>query len=185
MTETVQTPPPPPRKRILVFVLVPVLALFGLGGYLHGRAAETKQNRENFVPQVRTAIAQKLDTPVDLILPGQTEAFDSANLYPRATGYIAERRVDIGSRVDKDDLLVRIEAWTSTSNSRRPRRSLVRTRPQCCKRRPMCNPRRRIPIWRTSPNTVKPSWQARVGKPNRMPAMVWADAAACRPRSVS
>ncbi len=35
---------------------------------------------------------------------------DSANLYPRATGYIAERRVDIGSRVHKDDLLVRIEA---------------------------------------------------------------------------
>jgi HlyD family secretion protein len=47
---------------------------------------------------------------VDLILPGQTEAFDAANLYPRATGYIAERRVDIGSRVHKDDLLVRIEA---------------------------------------------------------------------------
>jgi HlyD family secretion protein len=43
-------------------------------------------------------------------LPGQTEAFDAANLYPRATGYIAERRVDIGSRVHKDDLLVRIEA---------------------------------------------------------------------------
>ena len=48
---------------------------------------------------MRTAVAQKLDTPVDLTLPGQTEAFDVANLYPRATGYIAERRVDIGSRV--------------------------------------------------------------------------------------
>ena len=97
-----------------MFVLVPVLALLGLGGYLHWRtyadAAETKQEQENFVPQVRTAVAQKLDTPVDLILPGQTEAFDAANLYPRATGYIAERRVDIGSRVHKDDLLVRIEA---------------------------------------------------------------------------
>jgi HlyD family secretion protein len=114
MTETVPTPPPPPRKRIMVFVLVPVLGLLGLGGYLHWRtyaaAAETKQDQDDFVPQVRTAIAQKLDTPVDLILPGQTEAFDAANLYPRATGYVAERRVDIGSRVHKDDLLVRIEA---------------------------------------------------------------------------
>ena len=114
MTETEQTPPPPPRKRILVFVLMPVLALLGLGGYLHWRtyaaAAETKQEQEDFVPRVRTAVAQKLDTPVDLTLPGQTEAFDVANLYPRATGYIAERRVDIGSRVHKDDLLVRIEA---------------------------------------------------------------------------
>ena len=114
MTETEQTPPPPPRKRILVFVLMPVLALLGLGGYLHWRtyaaAAETKQEQEDFVPRVRTAVAQKLDTPVDLTLPGQTEAFDVANLYPRATGYIAERRVDIGIRVHKDDLLVRIEA---------------------------------------------------------------------------
>jgi HlyD family secretion protein len=114
MTNSEQMPPPPPRKRILVFVLMPVVALLGLGGYLHWRtyadAAETKLDQENFVPQVRTAVAQKLDTPVDLILPGQTEAFDAANLYPRATGYIAERRVDIGSRVHKDDLLVRIEA---------------------------------------------------------------------------
>jgi HlyD family secretion protein len=112
MTNSEQMPPPPPRKRILVFV--PVLALLGLGGYLRWRtyadAAETKQNQENFVPQVRTAVAQKLETPVDLILPGQTEAFDAPNLYPRATGYIADRRVDIGSRVHKDDLLVRIEA---------------------------------------------------------------------------
>lgn len=114
MTEFEQTPPPPPRKRILVFVLVPVLALLGLGGYLHWRtyadAAETQQEQADFVPHVRTAVAQKIDAPVDLTLPGQTEAFDTANLYPRATGYIAERRVDIGSRVHKDDLLVRIAA---------------------------------------------------------------------------
>jgi HlyD family secretion protein len=114
MTESERTPPPAPRKRILVFVLVPVLALLGLGGYLHWQtyadAAVTQQEQEDFVPRVRTAVAQKVDTPVDLTLPGQTEAFDVANLYPRATGYIAERRVDIGSRVHKDDLLVRIDA---------------------------------------------------------------------------
>ena len=96
MTETEQTPPPPPRKRILVFVLMPVLALLGLGGYLHWRtyaaAAETKQEQEDFVPRVRTAVAQKLDTPVDLTLPGQTEAFDVANLYPRATGWTERLR---------------------------------------------------------------------------------------------
>jgi HlyD family secretion protein len=96
MTESERTPPPAPRKRILVFVLVPVLALLGLGGYLHWQtyadAAVTQQEQEDFVPRVRTAVAQKVDTPVDLTLPGQTEAFDVANLYPRATGYIAARR---------------------------------------------------------------------------------------------
>ncbi|MEA2739388.1 MAG: hypothetical protein QOH05_2695 [Acetobacteraceae bacterium] len=112
MTQTDRTPPP--RRRLILFVLVPVLLLFGLGGYLHWRtfadAAETQQEQENFVPRVRTATAQKIGAPVDLMLPGQTEAFDVANLFPRATGYVAERRVDIGSQVKAGDLLLRIEA---------------------------------------------------------------------------
>lgn len=106
--------PPPPRKRVLLFVLVPVILILALGAFLHWRtyaaARETQRQQQNFVPKVRTATAQKVDTPVDLTLPGQTEAFDVANLFPRATGYVVERRVDIGSRVHEGDLLVRIEA---------------------------------------------------------------------------
>ncbi|MCJ2050544.1 efflux RND transporter periplasmic adaptor subunit, partial [Methylobacterium sp. J-070] len=41
---------------------------------------------------------------------GTTQAFDTASLYPRATGYIVERRVDIGTHVRKGDLLFRISA---------------------------------------------------------------------------
>jgi RND family efflux transporter MFP subunit len=114
MTQSDRTPPPPPRKRLFVYVMVPVLSLLGVGAYLHWRtyadAAETQQEQADFVPQVRTAQAQKISAPVDLTLPGQTEAFDVANLFPRATGYVAERRVDIGSRVHAGDLLLRIEA---------------------------------------------------------------------------
>jgi RND family efflux transporter MFP subunit len=114
MTETDRTPPVPPRKRILTYVPVPVVALLGIGAYQHWRtfadAAETQKEQEDFVPEVRTAAAQRVDAPVELTLPGQTEAFDVANLFPRATGYVAERRVDIGSRVHGGDLLLRIEA---------------------------------------------------------------------------
>jgi RND family efflux transporter MFP subunit len=106
--------PPPPRKRILVFVLVPLLALLILGGYLHyqtyAAATAAQQEQQNFVPQVRTTAAQTVDKPIELTLPGQTEAFNVANLFARATGYVAERRVHIGSRVHKDDLLLRIAA---------------------------------------------------------------------------
>jgi RND family efflux transporter MFP subunit len=109
-----ETVPPPPRKRVLAFVLVPVLALIGLGAFLHWRtyeaARQTQQQQQQFVPQVRTTVAKAVDTPVGLSLPGQTEAFEVANLYPRATGYVAERRVDIGSRVHAGDLLIRIAA---------------------------------------------------------------------------
>ena len=113
MTDKDQAPPPP-RKRILVFVLVPVVLLLGLGGYLHWRtyadASETQQQQQDFVPNVRTAVAKREDAPVKLTLPGQTEAFDTANLFPRATGYVVERRVDIGSRVHAGDLLLQIAA---------------------------------------------------------------------------
>jgi len=114
MTDTDRTTPPPPRKRAFAYVLVPVALLVGLGSYLHWRtyadAAETQKEQEEFVPQVRTTVAKRVDSPVQLTLPGQTEAFDVANLYPRATGYVAERRVDIGSRVRAGDLLLRIAA---------------------------------------------------------------------------
>jgi HlyD family secretion protein len=115
MTETGRTaPPPPPRKRVILYVLLPLLLLLGIGAYQHwntyAEAAETQKEQEDFVPDVRTAAAKRLDTPVELTLPGQTEAFDVANLFPRATGYVAERRVDIGSRVHKGDLLLRIAA---------------------------------------------------------------------------
>ena len=114
MTETRQAPPAPPRVRVFLFVLIPVLLLLGLGGYLHWRtyadAAEAQKQQQDFVPHVRVAEAKREDVAVKLTLPGQTEAFDTANLYPRATGYVAERRVDIGSRVHKGDLLLRIAA---------------------------------------------------------------------------
>ncbi len=47
---------------------------------------------------------------MSVTLPGTTAAFEAANIYARATGYIAKRNVDIGSRVKAGDLLVEITA---------------------------------------------------------------------------
>ena len=106
--------PRPPSRRVAVYVLVPVALLLGWAAWghwqQHGRAAEAQKQQQNFVPTVRTAQAKRVDTPVTLTVPGQTAAFDSARLLTRATGYIAERNVDIGSRVHKGDMLVRIAA---------------------------------------------------------------------------
>ncbi len=114
MTETDRTPPPPPRRRILLFVLTPIILLLGIGAYFHwetfARASATQKDQTDFIPEVRIAAATVEDAPVQLTLPGQTEAFDVANLFPRATGYVVERRVDIGSHVRAGDLLLRIEA---------------------------------------------------------------------------
>ena len=73
-------------------------------------ATATQARQNNAVPRVRTVAAKAEDGPIDLTLPGETQPFATANIYARATGYITERRVDIGSRVKKGDLLVHISA---------------------------------------------------------------------------
>ncbi|WP_158744022.1 efflux RND transporter periplasmic adaptor subunit [Acidisphaera sp. L21] len=102
-----------PRRPLLVAGVV-VVALLGWGAWgQYDRAAlasQTQQNTDDFVPTVQVAKAKLEDGPVTFTLPGTVSAFDQATIYARATGYIAERRVDIGSRVKKGDLLFRISA---------------------------------------------------------------------------
>ncbi len=106
--------PPPPRKWFFALVLLLVVGLLGYGGYKHfltyQAATETQRETASFSPEVATITAKADRDPVKLTLPGQTDPFDVATIYPRATGYIAERRVDIGSPVKKGDLLARIAA---------------------------------------------------------------------------
>jgi HlyD family secretion protein len=106
--------PPPPSKWILVVVLVIAAAVLAYGAWGHWQtnaaAENTQREAIDFVPTVRTTVTKRLTDPIQTTLPGQTDAFDRANIFARATGYIAERKVDIGSIVKKGDLLVRIAA---------------------------------------------------------------------------
>lgn len=99
---------------LFVAVVLLIGALVGLGAWVHlqrgERATQAQQQEVDFRPTLRTTVAKRVDTPTKLTLPGTTLAFDQANIYARATGYIAERHVDFGSRVRKGDLLVRIAA---------------------------------------------------------------------------
>src|SRR5262249_42012725 len=66
-------------------------------------ALETLQQQQDFVPEVRTTIVASVTRPRQIDLPGSTEAFDSATILARATGYIDKRYVDIGSKVKAGD----------------------------------------------------------------------------------
>lgn len=91
---------------------VALLVAVGAWGHIQTRAnalADLAQERDT-VPTVRTITAAAVDTPRPLDLPATLQAFNSATLFARATGYIAKREVDIGSRVHAGDLLALIAA---------------------------------------------------------------------------
>ncbi|MGH1573857.1 efflux RND transporter periplasmic adaptor subunit [Methylobacterium sp. P31] len=93
-----------------------LLAVAGAGffGYRHWpeqpRAASPPHTAEAKPLTVRVATATRASGTMSLTQTGTTQAFDTANLYPRATGYIVERKVDIGTHVTSGDLLFRISA---------------------------------------------------------------------------
>ena len=111
-------------RTILAFLVIALLA--GALGYglwkhftLHAEVMATAEARRDFVPSVRTAAVRASDQFRIASWPGTTEAFEQANIYARASGYISKRDVDIGSRVKAGDLLVEITAPESTRSRRR------------------------------------------------------------------
>ncbi len=94
-----------------VFVLV---AMVGWGAWSHiarsSSAEAALATRETAVPLVRAVEVRTEAGPRVVDLPGTIQAFDSATLFARATGYIARRNVDIGSQVHEGDVLAVIAA---------------------------------------------------------------------------
>ncbi|WP_395665296.1 efflux RND transporter periplasmic adaptor subunit [Methylocella sp.] len=96
------------------FALVAVGGLVAVGAASRasrsGLAAAAVEERRALVPTVRAATMTEVAAPRKLLLTGNMAPFESATIYARATGYIAERRVDIGSKVKKGDVLAVIAA---------------------------------------------------------------------------
>jgi RND family efflux transporter MFP subunit len=94
--------------------LAVLAAAIGFGAWSHlSRRQEAIANLAALraaIPVVRAEAVKVLDTPREIELPGSMQAFDSATLYARATGYISTRNVDIGRRVRAGDVLAVISA---------------------------------------------------------------------------
>ena len=101
--------------RILALgALVLLCGALGIGFWkhyeLHAQVMSVVEQRRDFVPSVRTAPVRASPSTMAVTWPGTTEAFEQANIYARASGYISRREVDIGSRVKAGELLVEITA---------------------------------------------------------------------------
>jgi RND family efflux transporter MFP subunit len=77
---------------------------------LHLEVTAAAEQRRDFVPSVRVEAVRSSGGTMTVTLPATTNAFQAADIFARASGYVAERDVDIGSRVKAGDLLAAITA---------------------------------------------------------------------------
>jgi len=112
------TPPPelpaaPPRTAVIIVLLVVVvLALSGAASMFtriragHALAKETEIDSVTTVVVVHP-IAEKPDE--ELVLPGSLQAYEESPIYARTSGYLLRWYKDIGSHVNKGELLAEID----------------------------------------------------------------------------
>ena len=88
--------------------------LLGIGVWqhytLHAQAAATAQRHRDFVPSVQVMPVRSSGEKMSVEWPGTTEAFEAANIFARASGYIDKRNVDIGDHVKAGQLLAQVTA---------------------------------------------------------------------------
>ncbi len=112
------TPPPelpaaPPRKALMVVGLVLLVLLLSgaisLISRLRAGHALAKETEVEAVATVVTThpIAEKPDE--ELILPASLQAYEESPIYARTSGYLLRWYKDIGSRVNKGELLAEID----------------------------------------------------------------------------
>lgn len=96
-----------------------------LVGFDRGAAAQAaKKDAKPGFRTVRVVNPQAAPGSVTLTLPGRTAPAEEALLASRASGIIAERRVDIGDKVKAGDVLLTIEAPEVEQQLRRARAAI-------------------------------------------------------------
>jgi RND family efflux transporter MFP subunit len=112
------TPPPelpaaPPKKAITVVVLVVVvLALCGAASMftrIRAGRALAKETETDAVSTVLVVYPQAEKPDEELVLPASLQAYEESPIYARTNGYLLRWYKDIGSRVNKGELLAEID----------------------------------------------------------------------------
>jgi len=102
------------RRRLGLGALLVLLGGLAIGVWqhytLHLQVMAAAEQHHDFVPRVRVAAVQASPGTMSVTLPATTNAFETVDIFARASGYIAERDVDIGSRVKVGDVLAVITA---------------------------------------------------------------------------
>jgi RND family efflux transporter MFP subunit len=102
------------RRLLGLGVLVLFAGALALGVWRHyaqyRQVMVTAEQQADFVPSVHVDQVMKQRSSLQVTLPATTLAFEQANIYARASGYIEKRFVDIGDHVGAGQILATIIA---------------------------------------------------------------------------
>ena len=114
--ELIKHEPPPKVSRgavltpvILVFVVTVAFAIVGIIRRQHASTVLAKYTDTVASPTVNLQQPVLQQSAQEIVLPGNMQAFTLAPIYARTTGYVKSWTHDIGSHVQKGDLLAVIE----------------------------------------------------------------------------
>ncbi len=68
------------------------------------------KEEQSALPRVQVVKVSRANPESELLVPGTTQAYTEANIYARASGYLARRLVDIGDHVHAGQLMAVIDA---------------------------------------------------------------------------
>jgi RND family efflux transporter MFP subunit len=104
---------PKPFRLLIVGVIVLAAAAAAIFMGVRNRASADQEvaqrTAEEAIPPVDVIFATRGVKAKDLVLPGDIEAFDSAAIYARASGYVSGWYKDIGAKVKKGEKLADID----------------------------------------------------------------------------
>jgi membrane fusion protein, multidrug efflux system len=109
--EHVQAAPPGLAKMLIGAVLL-ILIVAGIFTFLNRRSdtdALAKETEAVAVPTVAVVKPQSEASKDELILPGNLQAFEESPIFARTNGYLVRWTKDIGSKVQKGELLAVID----------------------------------------------------------------------------
>jgi RND family efflux transporter MFP subunit len=102
-------PGPLVRWFLILFVIFAVLGAYAVTQRVSEHKALAQQTEQMAIPYVSVIHAAVVDTDSEMVLPGSLKPFVESPIYARTNGYLKKWYKDIGSRVEKGEILAEID----------------------------------------------------------------------------